>query len=108
MFGDRMSLGNDARKAQMNDIERYKADQASRWLDGVRSIHVRTRTLMREIDAQRSMMDGVKAVSYDSGGTRCASDDAIPNAIASISRMVARLCAAACSATSESTSAHAI
>lgn len=90
----------------MNDIERYKADQASRWLDGVRSIHVRTRTLMREIDAQRSMMDGIKAVSYDSSGTRCASDDAIPNAIASMSRMVSKLCAEVDSLVAEQAAAH--
>ena len=52
------------------EYERYRRSQAARWLEHVRGLGNRIRTLQAEIEAQRDIASGVQAVRYDGAPSR--------------------------------------
>ena len=50
------------------EYERYKYDQARAYLEHVRSLSCRTQALRAEVEAQRELADGVRAMRYGEGG----------------------------------------
>lgn len=72
------------------EYERYRRSQAARWLEHVRGLGNRIRTLRSEIEAQRDIAAGVQAVCYDGmPKSPNASADAIPNAVAALQELIA-------------------
>lgn len=72
------------------EYERYRRSQAARWLEHVRGLGNRIRTLQSEIEAQRDIAAGVQAVCYDGmPKSPNASADAIPNAVAALQELIA-------------------
>lgn len=68
--------------------------KALAWLKHVRGLGARVKSLQREIDFQREMMDGVKAIGYGgkvSKGSVYA--DAIPDAVARLEDLIRLYCA---------------
>lgn len=89
------------------EYERYKRMQASRWMEHVRSLGRRVRSIAEEIEAQRELASGVQAVRYDgapSGGA--ASGDAIPNAVARLQELIAEYVAEQAGYVEEQREAH--
>lgn len=68
----------------------YRRSQSERWLEHVRGLGNRIRTLQSEIEAQRDIAAGVQAVCYDGmPKSPNSSADAIPNAVAAIEELIA-------------------
>ena len=50
------------------EFERYKYDQARAYLEHVRALSCRAQALRAEVEAQRELADGVRAMRYGEGG----------------------------------------
>lgn len=73
-----------------DEWERYRRDQAARWLERIRRLGARVETMQREIDAEREAASGLKAICYDVTPKPSASTgDALPNAVIRIQERIA-------------------
>lgn len=88
------------------EYERYKYDQARAYLEHVRSLSCRTQALRAEVEAQRELADGVRAMRYGEGGGGSAEADRTADTVARLQELVACYCAELAEYVSEQQAAH--
>lgn len=75
------------------EFERYRRAQAAQWMEHVRGLGARVRSIKCEIDAQRDLATGLSSVAYDGLPRQSSSDgDAVPNAVIRIQGLIAEYC----------------
>lgn len=88
--------------------ERYRREQAAKWLEHVRKLGERAETLRMEIDAERDAASGLQAVRYDGmPHAKGVASDAVPDAVSRIQERVADYVAELSRYESERFEAHA-
>lgn len=81
------------RRPMTEEYEQYRRAQAARWLEHVMSLGSRVRALRAEIEEQRSVASGLKAIVYDGMPRQaCAYGDAIPDAVIRIQELIRDYC----------------
>ena len=70
------------------EFERYKYDQARAYLEHVRALSCRAQALRAEVEAQRELADGVRAMRYGEGGGDCAGADRMADTVARLQELV--------------------
>lgn len=88
------------------EYERYKYDQARAYLEHVRSLSCRTQALRGEVEAQRELADGVRAMGYGEGGGGSAGDGRMAETVARLQELVDDYCAELSAYVSEQQEAH--
>lgn len=89
------------------EFEKYRADQASRWLEHVMASGAKVRSLQAEIDEQREIAAGVSSPAVDGmPRARAATADALPDAVARIESLIAEYCAELAAYVDEQREAH--
>lgn len=88
------------------EYERYKYDQARAYLEHVRALSCRTQALRAEVDAQRELADGVKAMRYGEVGGGGADGDRMAETVARLQELVRGYCAELSVYVSEQQAAH--
>lgn len=89
-----------------SEYERYKYDQARAYLEHVRSLSCRTQALRAEVEAQRELADGVRAMRYGEGGAGRAGGDQMAETVARLQDLIADYCAELSAYVSEQRAAH--
>lgn len=74
------------------EIDRYKYDQARAYLEHVRALSCRTQALRAEIEAQRELADGVKAMRYGECGSASPQPDRMADTVARLQKLVQGYC----------------
>lgn len=88
------------------EYERYKYDQARAYLEHVRALSCRTQALRAEVEAQRELADGVRAMRYGEGGGGGAETDRMAETVARLQDLVRGYCAELSAYVSEQQAAH--
>ncbi|MBX9035048.1 hypothetical protein [Gordonibacter massiliensis (ex Traore et al. 2017)] len=92
--------------AEETEIERYRYDQARAYLEHVRALSCRTSALRAEVDAQRELADGLKAIRYGECGARRAQTDQMVETVARLQELVKDYCAELAAYVAEQETAH--
>lgn len=90
-----------------SEFERYKYDQARAYLEHVRALSCRLDSLRAEVEAQRELADGVKAMRYGEGGGGSAQSDQVAETVARLQKLVQDYCVELASYAAEQETAHA-
>lgn len=88
------------------EIDRYKYDQARAYLEHVRALSCRTQALRAEVEAQRELADGVKAMRYGDGVGGCSGDDRMAETVARLQELISGYCAELARYVDEQEAAH--
>lgn len=88
------------------EYERYKYDQARAYLEHVRALSCRTSALRAEVEAQRELADGVRAMRYGDGGGGGAEPDRMADTVARLQELIAGYCVELSAYVSEQQAAH--
>lgn len=88
------------------EIDRYKYDQARAYLEHVRALSCRTQALRAEVEAQRELADGVRAMRYGEGGAGRAGGDQMAETVARLQDLIADYCVELSAYVSEQRTAH--
>lgn len=88
------------------EYERYKYDQARAYLEHVRALSCRTQALRAEVEAQRELADGVRAMRYGEGGGGGVEADRMAETVARLQELVRGYCAELAAYVSEQREAH--
>lgn len=88
-----------------SEIERYKYDQARAYLEHVRALSCRTKALRAEVEAQRELADGVRAMRYGAGAVPTR-PDRTADAVARLQELVEGYCAELAEYVEEQDRAH--
>lgn len=97
MIGD----GSTAKRAKRirlkngvaGEYERYRAEQAARYMEHVGPLGSRIRMLREEVEAQRALVESVRGIDYASiGGGGSPSADAVPDAVIRLQGLVSDYC----------------
>ena len=76
-----------------DEYGRYRAQQAARYMEHIRSLGSRIRMLQSEVDAQRELMESVRGIDYAGmGGSGSPTADAIPDAVIRLQGLVSDYC----------------
>lgn len=89
-----------------SEFDRYKYDQARAYLEHVRALSCRTQALRAEVEAQRELADGVRAMRFCEGGAGGAGDDKMVEAVARLHELIADYAAELSEYVSEQRAAH--
>lgn len=75
------------------EYDRYKRAQAARWLEHVRKLGTRCRSLQAEIDAQREIASGLSGIDYSKPAVQSTSTpDSVPNAVIRLQGLISDYC----------------
>lgn len=75
------------------EYDRYKRAQAARWLEHVRKLGTKCRSLQAEIDGQREMASGLSGMDYSAPAVKSSpTPDAVPNAVIRLQRLISDYC----------------
>lgn len=88
------------------EFERYKYDQARAYLEHVRALSCRTQALRAEVEAQRELADGVRAMRYGEPGAGRAGDDRMAETVARLQDLMAGYCVELSGYVAEQQAAH--
>ena len=95
------------RRPMTEEYEQYRRAQAARWLEHVMSLGSRVRALRAEIEEQRAVASGLKAIVYDGMPRQtCAYGDAIPDAVIRIQELIRDYCSELAGYVDEQREAH--
>ena len=89
------------------EFERYKYDQARAYLEHVRALSCRAQALRAEVEAQRELADGVRAMRYGEGGGDGAGADRMADTVARLQDLVEGDCSELAGYVAEQDRAHA-
>lgn len=89
------------------EFERYKYDQARAYLEHVRALSCRAQALRAEVEAQRELADGVRAMRYGEGGGDGAGADRMADTVARLQDLVEGYCSELAGYVAEQDRAHA-
>ena len=66
----------------MDELRRWRAEQAARYLEDVRGKMLRVKSLTRAIDEQRGIAEGLQGIDYSRDLVKTSPTDAtLPNAV---------------------------
>ncbi|TNU89030.1 hypothetical protein FIC87_12585 [Eggerthella lenta] len=88
------------------EYERYRYDQARAYLEHVRALSCRTAALRAEVEAQRELADGVKAMGYGGRGSSGAQPDRMAETVARLQELVEGYCTELAAYVAEQEAAH--
>lgn len=89
------------------EYDRYKRAQAARWLEHVRRLGGKCRSLQREVEEQRELASGVKGLDYSAPAVSASSSpDGIPNAVALLLETIEDYCTELAGYVAEQKAAH--
>lgn len=74
----------------MDELRRWRAEQAARYLEDVRGKMLRVKSLTRAIDEQRGIAEGLQGIDYSRDLVKTSPTDAtLPNAVCKLQQLLA-------------------